>query len=170
MSIVPQGVSPCRGFVVIAWAVVVVFITLWCPMWSTFLWLLSQLAIVMEDVYLLSSSKEHSRSLLRKIWHTDWCPWLPARYVIALMTFLGIVNVYALRVNLSMALVVMVNDSSNQADMDIQPHAVSIYRAVIWTWWRVLWIYLFLPWRCRLTAGLTMNKVLQRTAQSHPIQ
>lgn len=87
----------------------------------------------MEDVYLLSSSKEHSRSLLRKIWHTDWCPWLPARYVIALMTFLGIVNVYALRVNLSMALVVMVNDSSNQADMDIQPHAVSIYRAVIWT-------------------------------------
>ena len=83
---------------------------------------------VMEDDYLLSSNKsagQQRRGFISKLWHTDWCPWVPARYVLALMTFLGIVNVYALRVNLSMALVVMVNDSDNQADADIQPHPVS---------------------------------------------
>ena len=44
------------------------------------------------------------------------CRWLPARYVLAIMGFLGFCNVYALRVNLSMAIVMMVNDS-NAADV-----------------------------------------------------
>lgn len=63
---------------------------------------------------LLSSTKELSTTdSIRRLWHTDWCPWIPARYVLAVMSFLGFVNVYALRVNLSMALVVMVNNTQN---------------------------------------------------------
>ena len=60
----------------------------------------------MEDDYLLSSSiksEKQRRSFIGKLWHKDWFPWIPARYVLALMSFLGILNVYALRVNLSMA-------------------------------------------------------------------
>ena len=83
---------------------------------------------MMEDEYLLSSSKsagEKRQGFISRLWRTDWFPWMPARYVLALMSFLGIVNVYALRVNLSMALVVMVNDSKSQSHDDIQPHPVS---------------------------------------------
>lgn len=53
------------------------------------------------------------RNVLFRLWHKDWCPWIPARYVLAIMGFLGFVNVYALRVNLSMAIVVMVNNTKN---------------------------------------------------------
>uniref|UniRef100_A0A1X7UP95 Major facilitator superfamily (MFS) profile domain-containing protein n=1 Tax=Amphimedon queenslandica TaxID=400682 RepID=A0A1X7UP95_AMPQE len=38
---------------------------------------------------------------------------LPARYTLAIMSFLGFVMIYALRVNLSMAIVIMVNNSAN---------------------------------------------------------
>ena len=61
------------------------------------------------------------------VWRTDWCPWIPARFVLAVMVFLGFVNVYILRVNLSMTLIVMINDSvsssSNTSDK-IQHHPV----------------------------------------------
>lgn len=50
---------------------------------------------------------------LKRLWRTDWFPWIPARYVLAIMGCLGFVNVYILRVNLSMALVVMVNNTQN---------------------------------------------------------
>ena len=72
----------------------------------------------------VSSSKQFQQSRLLRLWHVDWCPWIPARYVLALMTFLGFVNVYVLRVNLSMALVVMINDSSHNSSEEIQPHPV----------------------------------------------
>ena len=66
----------------------------------------------------LLDSMEHKKkhmysNIVTRIWHTDWCPWIPARYVLAVMSFLGFVNVYALRVNLSMALVVMVNNTED---------------------------------------------------------
>ena len=57
--------------------------------------------------------KNDHRRLLSRLWHKNWCPWIPARYVLAIMGFLGFVNVYALRVNLSMAIVVMVNNTKN---------------------------------------------------------
>ena len=46
---------------------------------------------------------------------TDCFPWVPARYVIVIIGALGFVNVYALRVNLSMAIVRMVNSSANHS-------------------------------------------------------
>jgi len=40
------------------------------------------------------------------------CACLPKRYLVAIMSFLGFVNVYALRVNLSVALVAMVSNTT----------------------------------------------------------
>ena len=50
---------------------------------------------------------------IRGLWRHDFFPCIPARYVLAIMSFFGFVNVYALRVNLSMAIVPMVNNSAN---------------------------------------------------------
>ena len=42
-----------------------------------------------------------------RVWHTDIFPCIPARYVLAVVSSLGFVNVFALRVNLSVAIVQM---------------------------------------------------------------
>lgn len=55
----------------------------------------------------------------KMLWHQDCCPCLPARYILAVMSFFGFVIVYALRVNLSMAIVAMVSNSSNETDHDV---------------------------------------------------
>ena len=52
------------------------------------------------------------------------CPWLPARYVLAIMGFFGFCNMYALRVNLSIAIVAMVNDSTSA---DVEQRRVRSY-------------------------------------------
>ena len=66
---------------------------------------------------LLPSSETHSKgscsSFFQRLWRKDLAPSVPARVVLALMGFIGFVNVYALRINLSMAIVVMVNNSAN---------------------------------------------------------
>lgn len=41
------------------------------------------------------------------MWRTDIFPCIPARYVLAVVSSLGFVNVFALRVNLSVAIVQM---------------------------------------------------------------
>jgi ACS family sodium-dependent inorganic phosphate cotransporter-like MFS transporter 5 len=58
-------------------------------------------------------------SALKILWRQDCCPCIPARYVLAVMGFLGFVNVYALRVNLSMAIIKMVNSSANATLHDV---------------------------------------------------
>ena len=45
----------------------------------------------------------------------DLFPFIPARYVLVVIASLGFINVYALRVNLSMAIVTMVNSSANHS-------------------------------------------------------
>ena len=47
-----------------------------------------------------------------RLWRTDCVPFIPARYVIAVVGCLGFVNVYGLRVNLSVAIVQMVNSTA----------------------------------------------------------
>ncbi len=49
--------------------------------------------------------------LYLRLWRRDYAPAIPARYVLAFMSFLGFCNVYALRVNLSMAIVEMDNST-----------------------------------------------------------
>ena len=80
-----------------------------------------------EKEYLLVSSVA-DRSKRRapgpcSFWRRNCCPCVPARYVLALIAFLGFCNVYALRVNLSMAIVLMVN-TSQVADDGHQAHKV----------------------------------------------
>ncbi|XP_064480139.1 sialin-like [Ornithodoros turicata] len=41
-----------------------------------------------------------------------WCDWMPARYTFVLLGFFGLLNVYSLRVNLSVALVAMVKGAA----------------------------------------------------------
>ena len=50
---------------------------------------------------------------IRSLWYGDLFPIMPARYMLAVMSFLGFFNVYALRVNLSMAIVAMVNETAD---------------------------------------------------------
>ena len=78
-----------------------------------------------EKDHLLNSSirdkdKENRLSWLTKLWRTNCCPWIKCRVVITIMCFLGFCNVYALRVNLSLAIVVMVNGTEAVS----QPHKV----------------------------------------------
>ena len=46
-------------------------------------------------------------------WQYDIFPCVPARYVLVVVCCFGFINVYSLRGNLSLAIVVMVNDSAN---------------------------------------------------------
>ena len=53
-------------------------------------------------------------------WYKDCLPCIKARYVLSFMLFLGLCNVYALRVNLSVAIVPMTskNPPHNQRSVD----------------------------------------------------
>lgn len=66
-----------------------------------------------KPLLLATGTSQHQARGMRALWHRDMCPCIPARYVLAIIGFLGFVNVYALRVNLSMAILEMVNDSAN---------------------------------------------------------
>ena len=71
-----------------------------------------------DDLPLLISSKTDKRESRNKkgsLWTRDLCPVIKCRVVIAVMAFLGFCNVYALRVNLSMAIVVMVKDTGEES-------------------------------------------------------
>ena len=55
-------------------------------------------------------------------WYIDLLPCIKARFVLSFMLFLGLCNVYALRVNLSVAIVSMTskNPSHDQRSVDHQ--------------------------------------------------
>ena len=80
----------------------------------------------MENYYLLASQSKprQKRGCLLSLWRENWCPWLPARHVLAVMSFLGFVNVYTLRANLSVALLVMLNKTGTSNGSHLQPHPV----------------------------------------------
>ncbi len=72
-----------------------------------------------EKTYLLSEStnlepqqKHLKKNGWRRYWSFDCLPFIPARYSLVLVSCLGFVNVYALRVNLSVAIVQMVNSTT----------------------------------------------------------
>ena len=59
------------------------------------------------------ANEDRKRSILFRLQRKlDVCPLVPARYVLAIMSFLGFFNVYALRVNLSVALIEMDNSTA----------------------------------------------------------
>ena len=57
----------------------------------------------------MSADSEHEglQGCSSRIWCKDVCPCVPARYVLAMVSCLGFINVYILRVNLSVAIVQM---------------------------------------------------------------
>ena len=74
-----------------------------------------------EDVPLLISSSKNEENPKRRFspLSTDLTPWLKCRVVIAGMAFLGFCNVYALRVNLSLAIVVMANNTDSSIPVNV---------------------------------------------------
>ena len=75
-----------------------------------------------DEQHLLVKAGEHGfAATLKRLWRRDLVPFIPARYVLAIMGFLGFVNVYALRINLSMAIIAMVNTSATHST-----HLVSV--------------------------------------------
>ena len=66
-----------------------------------------------EPLLQLPSSNDAANGV--PCWRLDVLPCIPTRYVIVGITFLGFVNVYALRINLSMAIVAMVNKSADSS-------------------------------------------------------
>ena len=79
-----------------------------------------------ESRPLLGSRKRNNYiSFAQGLWRHDCFPWLPARYVLAVMGFLAFVNVFLLQANLSMAIVQMVNDSSQENHY--KAHSYKVY-------------------------------------------
>ena len=69
-------------------------------------------------------------------WYIDCLPCVKARFVLSFMVFLGLCNVYALRVNLSVAIVPMTskNPSNNQRWVDLYSYiAIASYLQYIYT-------------------------------------
>ena len=55
---------------------------------------------------------DHAGYSLKRLRQVDIFPWIPARYALAILSSLGFFNVYALRVNLSVAIVQMDNGTA----------------------------------------------------------
>ena len=68
---------------------------------------------LMEEEEVLLGRPRQSRS--RVCLGRDCFPCVPARYVLAVLSSLGFLNVYALRVNLSVAMVEMDNDTTEHS-------------------------------------------------------
>ena len=66
-------------------------------------------------------------------WYIDCFPCIKARFLLSFMLFLGLCNVYALRVNLSVAIVSMTskNPSNNQRSVDHHTTAYCILSYVM---------------------------------------
>lgn len=69
-----------------------------------------------DKVPLLEKATREERcglsSLPRLVWRRSLAPCVPVRYSLAVMSFLGFSNLYALRTNLSVAIVQMVNSTA----------------------------------------------------------
>ena len=70
-----------------------------------------------EEEVLISVNREqeHRKRKKRFILCKDFFPFVPARGVLAVMTFLGTFVLYALRINLSVAIVAMTNATSDKS-------------------------------------------------------
>ncbi len=79
-----------------------------------------------EKEHLLSKSTPeipNNKSGWRQYWSYDCVPFIPARYTLALVSCLGFINVYALRVNLSVAIVQMANSTATARNSSAEVRA-----------------------------------------------
>ena len=107
--------------------------------------------------------QERRRSSLYRLRRIDACPWIPARYVLAILSFLGFFNVYALRVNLSVAIVEMDNSTAtlHHGSARVRREAATshLYYGLIFPS-SVLLNRLLLIVFCRYSLGTTSRKVM----------
>ena len=78
-----------------------------------------------ENDRLKMKINENYQKQRNSFWKLKCLQCIPTRYTIVLVTFLGFVNVYTLRVNLSMAIVAMVNNSITNSPGNSSSHLVS---------------------------------------------
>ena len=67
---------------------------------------------------LLPNDHSLSSATVQALWRKDWCPCIPARFVIVLWCFLGLFCMYALRATLSIAILVMVKEGDSEDSQD----------------------------------------------------
>ena len=67
---------------------------------------------LIENASDIDGEPERPRSLPERLWRRSPAPCIPARYSLAVLSFLGFMNTFALRINLSVAIVEMVNSTA----------------------------------------------------------
>ena len=65
-----------------------------------------------------SASTSTSATVQAILWRKDWCPCIPARFVIVLWCFLGLFCMYAMRATLSIAILAMVKEGDSEGSQD----------------------------------------------------
>ena len=70
---------------------------------------------------------ERQTAIYNKLIESYTGPWIGVRHIFAFLGFLGFVNVYAMRVNLSVAIVAMVNDTSSSNSTNNTGTKFSLY-------------------------------------------
>ena len=63
-------------------------------------------------------SNDNALSSTTGLWRKDWCPCIPARFVIVLWCFLGLYCMYAIRATLSIAILAMVKEGDSKDSQD----------------------------------------------------
>ena len=74
----------------------------------------SEKALPSREMKIVNDEPRRELSTIHRLRRTNFFPWIPARYALAILSFLGFFNVYALRVNLSVAIVQMDNSTAQQ--------------------------------------------------------
>ena len=67
-----------------------------------------------KEMTSVNDGRQADLSAIQRFRRVNFFPWMPARYALAVLSFLGFFNVYALRVNLSVAIVQMDNSTAQQ--------------------------------------------------------
>lgn len=105
----------------------------------------------------------------RRLWGYNCCPWLPARYVLVMMAFLGFFILYALRTNLSIAIVQMANSTASPTSHLVRCSIVASFQATTRNHVVHAVFYSLNTYQsCSSSDGLILNKVLihNRAAES----
>ena len=88
----------------------IVTCALWC--FNHYLYLTTNSYFYNKNSFHYIMISEHQTAIYNQLIKAYKGPWLGVRHIFAFLGFLGFVNVYAMRVNLSIAIVAMVNDTN----------------------------------------------------------
>ena len=115
-----------------------------------------------EELLIVDANSQTNSCLCR-----DWLPFIPARYILAVMMFLGSFVLYVLRVNLSVAVVAMTNQTADKPNAGGANDTSSCTpTAPVFFWdnnqqgrWRASCMYWMLSTDCAVNMALCTNQV-----------